>query len=194
MAVGATVLRMAYAAGRIVLAEIGPMPLHPSHIMTEWWNSRIHVDMARAAILSRPVRPITDGDDVATLQTGNDLKILVQQGPMTLRAFTFERFGVNENMTGGRLRCRICFGNRFFTFCRHSKFSQLLFLMAHTTGIYADLFGIRLVMAFKTGFVRDVIERRGTDLAMAIAAVHSIILHMEIVAEAQLRALFFLAA
>jgi hypothetical protein len=68
----------------------------------------------------------------------------------------------------------------------------LLFLVAIAARILADLLLLRLVMAVKTGLMRNGLERRRAKLAMTFVATHFIIRNVDIVAE--FKAVFFLIA
>lgn len=103
VALPAGILRMADAARGIILNSERSMPLHPGHIMAGGLFRAIHVHMTGEAILSRSVRSLAYGQDIAALQQGNRYQGLIHQAFMAIRALVRQGFGVYENVPGGRI-------------------------------------------------------------------------------------------
>ena len=172
---------MANAAGGIGLYAQLAVPLHPGQIMAGRFNIPIHINVAGLAILSGGMGFIADLHNVIALQFWHRGKILIKYGSVAFLTLVRHRLCVDKDiplLPGFRLPL--------------VELRQELFLMAVPTGVHAHLVRFRFVVAVDAGFMRDGIERCFAKIAMALAAIHFIFRHMEIVAELQL--IFFLVA
>lgn len=182
----ARLLLMTDSAGIIRLRAESTMPPCPVLRVTRRRVFRIHIHMAGGARHSPPMRLVTHFHFGLARHLRNPVQGLIHEHPVTVRTPVCQGGGVLENSLP-------LIGN--FPWLIQGQLAQILDFMAHPAGLCVNLLGNNpLLVTLLAGGMRGSGKAAVSQFPMTIGTGHSIVCHVQIMAEGKFVAILFVTA